>query len=224
MKQRIFITGIGTGIGKTFITAALIRQAKEMGRSAAAFKPVISGFNLAHAAESDAGTLLESMGLPVNAENIARIAPLRFKAPLAPSMAARAENRPALFHELVSFGRKAMTGAENFALIEGAGGVMAPLDDHHTVLDWIEELRIEAMLVAGTYLGALSHTLTALEALSARKIPVHSVIINESAGAAVPLKDTVDELARWTRLPLIPVARRANGDWKDIRELRPLIA
>jgi len=224
MRQRIFITSTGTGIGKTFITAALLRQAKAAGKSAAVYKPVISGFDPSKPEESDTGILLRALDLPPSKENIKRISPWRFKQPLAPSMAARTENRAVDFGALIEHGCKAMQGPEDIVLIEGVGGAMAPLDEEHTVLDWIEALEIEAMLVAGTYLGALSHTLTALAALAQREIPVFAVIVNESIESRVPLQATLDELSHWTRLPLIPVARRKTvEDWKNIPELQPLL-
>jgi dethiobiotin synthetase len=225
MKQCIFMTSTGTGIGKSFITAALTRQAKALGRSVMAYKPVISGFDTAHADDSDTGLLLRSLDLPMTSDNIDRISPWRFSAPLAPSMAAKLEHRHLDFDQLVAHGRAAIDGREDIVLIEGIGGVMVPLDDHHTVLDWIAELDIKTLLVIGSYLGTISHTLTALLALQQRQIPFHSLIINESESSEVSLQQTADTLAHWINLPIIPVARRkADDNWRDVKELRGLIA
>lgn len=222
MRQRFFVTSTGTGIGKSFITAALVRQARALGRSVAAYKPLISGFDPADAANSDMGLLLRSLDLPLTPDNIERISPWRFKAPLAPSMAAQLEGRSVDFASLVQHGRSAAAGNEDIILIEGVGGVMVPLDNRHTVLDWIEALEIQVLLVVGSYLGMISHTLTALSVLQQRQIPVYAVIVNESENAAVALRDTVDEISRWTRLPIVPVARRGASDQDEIKELRGL--
>jgi dethiobiotin synthetase len=222
MRQRFFITSTGTGIGKSFITAALVRQAKALGKNVAAYKPIISGFDPLQPEESDTGLLLASLGKPLTPKNIATISPWRFAAPLAPSMAARMEKRAIAFDELINHGKKTIQGEEDFVFIEGVGGVMAPIDEKHTVLDWIEALEIQAVLVVGSYLGTLSHTLTALNVLAQRQIPAFAIIVNETCESSVSLAATCEELAHWTRLPLVPVKRQKAGE--AISELRALLA
>jgi dethiobiotin synthetase len=223
MNQRFFVTSTGTGIGKSFITAALVRQAKAMDRGVGAHKPIITGFDSA-GSDNDAALLLRSLDMSVTPENIERMSPWRFTAPLAPSMAARIDERSIDFGALVVHTR-GVAIAEDVVVVEGVGGVMVPLTDKHTVLDWIEEVEMPVLLVAGSYLGSLSHTLTALGVLQQRQIPIHAVIVNESENAAVSLNDTVSELSRWTRLPIVAVKRRASQDgWQDVKELRGLLS
>ncbi len=225
MHQRFFVTGTGTGVGKSFITAGLVRQAKAVWRSVAAHKPVVTGFNPANANDSDTGFLLQCLDKELTDENIHRMSPWRFEAPLAPSMAAKQEDRDVDFDALVIHTRGTLLAPEDLVLIEGVGGVMVPLTERHTVLDWIHPLDIPVVLVAGSYLGTISHTLTALEVLKQRHIPIHAIVVNESEDSSVTLQDTVDELRRWTQLPLVPVARRREGDdVNDIKELRALLA
>jgi dethiobiotin synthetase len=212
MQKRFFITATGTGIGKSFITAALVRQAHAGKHSVMAYKPVISGFDPAQAADSDTGLLLAALSLPPTPQNVECISPWRFREPLAPSMAARIEKSELDFTQLADTTRAMTAGTEDVVLIEGVGGVMVPLDDSHTVIDWIAELKIPALLVAGNYLGTLSHTLTALEALEIRRIPVGAIIINESENDAVDLNATRDELARRIDVRLLTVHRNDNGE------------
>jgi dethiobiotin synthetase len=224
MNMRTFITSTGTSIGKSFMTAALARQARALGRSVTAYKPLISGFDPAHIEDSDTGLLLQSMDMPPTRENIERVSPWRFTAPLAPSMAAKLEQREVDFDELVSHSRSAIKGKEDIVLIEGVGGVMVPITDRHTVLDWIAALDIQAILVAGSYLGTISHTLTALTALKQKKISVQSIVVNESEGSTVSLPDTIEELRHWTELPIIGITRRSDSDYRDVKELQSLLA
>lgn len=212
MKQQLFITATGTEIGKTFITSALARQARARGISVAAFKPILSGFDPQNADETDAAILLKSLGQPLTQDNIDRIAPWRFRMPLTPAMAARAEHRAVDFDELITFSRRALNGAEELALIEGVGGVMAPITEHHTVLEWIAALDIPALLITGSYLGTLSHTLTAIEAIKARGLTLAAIIVNESPASTVSLHDTAAELRRWVETPVVTVTRRGTGD------------
>jgi dethiobiotin synthetase len=92
-------------------------------------------------------------------------------------------------------------------LIEGIGGVMVPLDENHTVLDWIDALRIPVLLVAGSYLGTLSHTLTALDALARRGIEIKALVINDTPGSTVPMADTIETLARFDNHPVVALPR-----------------
>lgn len=225
MNQRFFVTGTGTGVGKSFITAGLVRQAKAVWRSVAAHKPIVTGFNPANANDSDTGYLLQMLDMEVSDENIQRMSPWRFEAPLAPAMAAKQEERDVDFDALVIHTRGTLLSPDDLVLIEGVGGVMVPLDNRHTVLDWIEPLDIPVVLVAGSYLGTISHTLTALEVLKQRAIPMHAIVVNESENASVTLQDTIEELRRWTDLPIVPVTRRhRRDDMNDIKELRALLA
>jgi dethiobiotin synthetase len=208
----IFITATGTDIGKTFVTAGLIRHWRSIGRAVDAMKPVATGYDPAYAAASDAGILLTALGRPVTKTEIERISPWRFAAPLSPDMAARREERAIDFDRLVEFSREASRGTGSTVLIEGIGGVMVPLDDSRTVLDWMAALNVPAVLVTGSYLGSLSHTLTSRDAMRRRGIMLRTIVVNETPGSPVPLGETVATLARFAAgsaiipLPRLPAA------------------
>lgn len=193
-----FITATGTDVGKTFVTAGLIRHYRRAGRTVDALKPVISGFDPAAAMGSDTIALLSALEQPISDEAIARISPWRFLAPLSPDMAARREGRSLDYDGLLAFSRHAIDGNKDTLLIEGVGGIMVPLDDRHTVFDWMQELRLPILLVAGGYLGTISHTLTALQVLAQRSLPVAGVVVSESEHNPVPLEDTVETLSHFS--------------------------
>ena len=206
-----FITGTGTDIGKTWLSCALLRHWRAAGLSTRAFKPVMSGVELDNLPASDAGQLLLAQGIEVSAASVADISPWRFAAALSPDMAAAAEGRRIDFEALLAFNRR-VTSADlrKISLCEGVGGVMVPLDEHHTVLDWAQALAVPVVLVAGSYLGSLSHTLTALQALRSRGLSVAAIAINESTGSSVPLDATLLSLSCHTQsVPLVAVARAA---------------
>ena len=193
----IFVTGTGTDVGKTFVTAGLIRQFRRHGRQVSAVKPVVTGFDPAAAQASDPGALLAALGRPINAEELDRLSPWRFAAPVAPDLAARRENRQLDYNALVDFSLRAIAAQKGVLLIEGIGGIMVPLDDRHTVLDWMTMLRLPLLLVTGSYVGAISHTLTALHVLARRNLDVAAVVVSESAGSAAPLDETIATIARF---------------------------
>jgi dethiobiotin synthetase len=213
-----FITATGTEIGKTFVAAGLIRHWRAAGRKVDALKPVATGFDPAAATTSDAGLLLAALGRPVTPAEIDRISPWRFAAPLSPDMAARRENRSIDFDALVAFSRDAVARAEDVLLIEGIGGLMVPLDDRHTVLDWIIALDIPLVLVTGSYLGSFSHTLTCLDALARRTLALKAVLVNETPGSAVALHETVATISNFAGNTPVLELRRPSVAFGPIAE------
>ena len=204
----IFITATGTGIGKTFVAAGLIRHLRATGRAVDALKPVATGFDPAAASASDPVLLLSALGRPNTTAEIARITPWRFAAPLSPDMAARREGRALDFNAVVDFSRRAVTAHGGTLLIEGIGGIMVPLDETRTVLDWMMALGIPLVLVTGSYLGSLSHALTALDVLLRRGLDIKAMIVNETADSTVPLADAMRTLARFAApIPIVAISR-----------------
>ena len=196
----IFITGSGTGVGKTFVAEVLIRQWREEGRDVAAIKPVVSGFDPGRVRESDTGRLIAALGLELSAQNINLMSPCRYAAALSPDMAAAREGKTVPYDEVVSYCRAVIEDCEatgGTLLIEGIGGVMVPLDGTRMVVDLIADLGIPAVLVSGSYLGALSHTLTAHAVLQARGISVEGIIVSETEGSEVPVYETKEVLERF---------------------------
>jgi dethiobiotin synthase len=154
----IFVSATGTDVGKTFVTTGLIRHYLAESRAVDAIKPVVSGFDPAAMAQSDPGALLTALGRPLTIEEIQRISPWRFAAPLSPDMAARREGRAIDFDAVTGFCRSAMGKRRGLLLIEGIGGIMVPLDQSRTVVDLMTQLRLpikDAKTRAAEYLAVL---------------------------------------------------------------------
>jgi dethiobiotin synthetase len=192
----LFITGAGTDVGKTFVTCALIHQLRRERRKLRALKPVISGYDAAKPGASDSGRILAALGELASDAEITRISPWRYLMPVAPNMAAKREGRPVRFAELITFCHKALQQAETITLIEGVGGVMSPITDDMTNLDWMAALACPAVLVTGSYLGSISHALTAAVAMETRGIALAGVVVSESTINPVPLRETTESIAR----------------------------
>jgi len=211
----IFVTGAGTEVGKTYLTCGLLRRLRARGVACEALKPVVSGFDEAGAAASDSALLLAALGRELDAAALDRISPWRFRAPLSPDIAAAREGRTIDVAQLVATCRAATRAVPAGAtlLIEGVGGIHVPLDATQTVADWIDALALPVVLVGGTYLGALSHTLAALEVLRGRGSDVVAVVANASPEGAVTLEETVRVLARFTHgVPVVGLARDAGPE------------
>ena len=219
----LFVTATGTEIGKTLVTAALCHELRAAGRPVRALKPVLSGYDPAALAESDSGVLLASLGEAVTDEAVAAITPWRFAAPLSPDMAAAREGRSLDLAEILAYCR-AQEGDP--LLIEGIGGAMVPLDERHTVLDWIAALGAPALVVAGSYLGTISHTLTTLAAVRARGVAVAGLVISESPESPVPLAETAETINRHggpVPTALVPRLPAGPAPWRAAPPLVPTL-
>ena len=205
----IFITATGPDVGETAVVASLIRYMRQMGNAVDAIKPIVSGYDQAQAAASAPGILIAALGLPFSPESIERISPWRFRAALSPDVAARYEGRSIDVDGVIAFCRGAIARRRDVLLIEGVGGVMVPLDEQRTILDVMMVLRLPLILVAGSYRGTVTHTLTALDSLFRRDINVLATIVSETPGSTVPFEDVVAEIGRFAA-PVISLPRASR--------------
>jgi dethiobiotin synthetase len=222
----VFITGTGTDVGKTFVCAGLIRYFRRLGQPVNALKPLVSGFDLAAPSGSDPAVLLEAMGREVTPDELNRISPWRFRAPLSPDMAARAENKPIDLQAVADFCRVAIARNDGVLLIEGIGGIMVPLDARHTVLDLMTSLNLPLILVAGSYLGTLSHVLSARDVILRHALDLRAIVVSETEGAPVLLDATLATLANFAKAPLLGLRRHVPARQNDavFQHLAELIA
>lgn len=209
--KTLFVAASGTGVGKTLVTAALTDQARRAGKAVRPIKPVISGYDADTAAESDTAILLQSLGEPATQEATDRISPWRFAAPVSPDMAAVRENRSIDFAALTAFCRDCAEGPEDLLLIEGVGGVMVPLTEHETVLDWMAAVAAPVVIVVGSYLGTISHTLTAAAAVDARGLAIAGIVISESEDNPVPPAETQAAIQRFLPHATVTLVPRLAG-------------
>lgn len=221
--RRYFITSCGTGVGKTFVTAALCDQLRGAGRSVSAIKPVVSGYDPADQS-GDTSVLLEALGINPTPEAVCAVSPYRYKRAAAPSLAAASEGRKLDFGQLLAFCRREREG--EFLLAEGAGGVMAPLSESHTMLDWMAALGWPVILVCGTHLGGMSHALTAALALESRGLELAGLALSEAAAAGASLAETAAGIEKFLPRPgLVVQLPRGEGEaaWKNAPSLTKLV-
>ncbi len=182
---RFFVTGTDTGVGKTEVSASLLSSMVKRGLRPFAFKPCESGGN------ADSENLWKAAGGWQSRKSVCLY---RFRAPLAPSLAARAERKRVNWKRLLSGFAELGDGA---GVVEGAGGLFVPLDDQHDVIDLIEATRLPVVLVARAGLGTINHTTLSLQALALRKIPVAGVVLSQATrGRELSLATNRPELER----------------------------
>lgn len=199
----VFISATGTGVGKTFITCQLLQWGRQRGWPVSASKPLLTGWPGDHEhvmANTDTGHLLKAQAMPITLSNIEATSPWRFTLPLTPSVAMQKEGRMVFPKMLIDYAQRRLVP---WHWLEGVGGIMSPLVGNWTSVDWLEALHSPCLLIAGAYLGTLTHTLTAVEVLMSKKIDLMGVIVNEAQPSEVPLADTVATLRAC--LPCLPI-------------------
>jgi dethiobiotin synthetase len=217
--RALFVAGSHTDVGKTYAACALIRAARARGLAVDALKPVVSGFDGQEWEDSDPGRLLAALGRPLTPEALEAISPLRFRAALSPPMAARLEGVRLNLAQMAEFCRMGLSASTaDLMLVEGVGGVMSPIAEDATGLDLMIALGLPTVLVGGSYLGAISHTLTAIETLRSRNLPILAVVVSESGEADAPdFRETVASVAAFAGdLAVVGAARGEAQSWPSL--------
>ncbi|MBW2609975.1 MAG: dethiobiotin synthase [Deltaproteobacteria bacterium] len=160
--NRIFITGTDTGIGKTVISAILVA-----GLRGSYWKPVQSGLE----EMTDTEWVSEKTGLP---DSHFHPETYRLMLPISPHASAAHEG---VRIDLDKFQIPEISESGHL-IVEGAGGIMVPLNERHLMLDLMRRIDIPILLVAGSSLGAINHTLLSLEQLRNRNLQVFGVVMN----------------------------------------------
>lgn len=158
--KRYFVTGIGTGVGKTVVSAILTEKLQ-----ADYWKPIQSGD--LHQTDTDTVKSLIS-----NSKTIFHPEAYRLNQPQSPHASAAIDGVEIRCSNIV------IPGTDNDLIIEGAGGLMVPLNDKELMIDLIQHLHTEVILVSQNYLGSINHTLLSIEALQRRNISVAGIIFN----------------------------------------------
>jgi dethiobiotin synthetase len=192
----IFVTGIGTDIGKTVVSAILTEALQ-----ADYWKPVQAG-----SLEMTDSQRVKS--LVSNTKTTFHPEAYLLEAPMSPHAAAALAGKEIVLDSI----RRPQT--QNRLVVEGAGGLLVPLNARHLVVDLIQHLQLPVVVVAAQYLGSINHTLLTLEALRSRSIPVRGIIFN---GAPNPASE--DYILKFSGIPkLLSVLPEENLDRAAIKK------
>lgn len=194
MVQTIFITGTGTGIGKT-VVSAIIAEALQ----ADYWKPVQAGY--------DEGTDSEWM-TSVLSNGRSKVYPevYRLKLPASPHLAAKDEGRTISSEKIFSAYAQHLVPGRRL-IIEGAGGLLVPLNEHELVIDLIRKLNAKVILVSRNYLGSINHSLLTANLCRQKGIRVMGWVFNDH------FMDYEDDIVQWSGYPkLASIGKLGNID------------
>jgi dethiobiotin synthetase len=206
----VFITGTGTGVGKTILSAALLAAMAAAGERVRAHKPVVTGLDEFSDANR-AGTWPPDHELLASVTGMRpdEVAPLRYGPAVSPHLASALAGEPIDPADLIARARVAGTGAgtpivegapviKGALVVEGVGGLLVPLADEFTVRDLAAALGLPVLIAAGPGLGTINHTLLTIDAARAVGLDVRAVVLTPWPDAPAELehsnRDTIARL------------------------------
>lgn len=167
-----FITGTDTNVGKTVCTALLLATLRKKGYKIFPMKPIQTGCSTT---APDLNYIIKINDLEVPKKLLSLMAPFCFKPPCSPHLAAEMEGRPIQIKDIIpKF--KMLKKYTDSILVEGAGGILVPINHKENMLDLIQEINLPVILVSRPGLGTINHTLLSLEALNKREISIAGII------------------------------------------------
>lgn len=200
----LFITGIGTDVGKTIVSAIVCEAL-----NADYWKPVQTG-------AEDNPDVITVQRYITNTKTVCHPSSVSLRLPASPNIAAQVENTVIQLND-VSF-----PSTSNTLVIEGAGGILVPINELQTFADFVLLHRLPVIVVVRNYLGCINHTLLTLEYLKAKEIPVLAGIFN--GDFSVGVKETIQahSVVRWLNIDDTPML---NPEFirAEANKIRPFI-
>lgn len=213
MARGFFITGTDTGVGKTIITAALIKAAHLLGFKACGMKPIETGCKREEFKVKSSKLKVKDMLIPSDGtflgeitgtgESIDLITPIRFENPLAPFPASEIENMPVDLDKIKT-AYKELSNKYDVIIVEGIGGLLVPIKRGHFVIDLAKDFGLPIIVVSKPGLGTINHTMLTVNYAIKEGLDVAGIIINHTRPPERTLaENTNPEIIR--RLSPVPV-------------------
>lgn len=213
MAKKIFITGTGTDVGKTYVTGLIVKKLKESGMNAAYYKAAMSGNE-----RTEEGMLLPGDAQYVKTvsgieQSLACMCPYVYEAAVSPHLASRIEGNPVMLQEVVK-GFKEVCRQYDYVTMEGSGGILCPIcfDERELWLeDVIRELGLSSLIVADAGLGTINSVVLTVEYMRAKGLPVKGIIFNRFHPGDRMEEDNLRMCEHRTKLPVLACVEADSG-------------
>ena len=214
MAKKLFITGTGTDIGKTYVTGLILKKLQQSGRRAAYYKAAMSGN------ERDAdGNLIPGDAFHVKTvsgitQPLDSMCPYVYEAAVSPHLASRLEGNPVNM-DVVKSGFDQVCEAYDYVTVEGSGGIVCPIDFDHSKLqleDIIGELKLPSILIADAGLGTINGVVLTAEYMKNRNLELKGIIFNHFHPGDVMEEDNIRMCEYYTGLPTLACIREGDTD------------
>jgi dethiobiotin synthetase len=201
MKHKFFIIGTDTGVGKTYVSAGLLRKFKELGFSCLGLKPVASGgfYREGKLYNDDALQLQQNSSIALDYD---LINPYCFLPAVSPNIAAGYHNQKITVSDIYAKISAVMNHAD-ICIIEGAGGWYAPINERETMADLAIRCGYPVILVVGIKLGCLNHALLTYKAILAAGITVAGWVANCIDPGMEVVKENIATLQNFIGAPCV---------------------
>ncbi len=197
-----FVTGTDTEVGKTLVSGALILKLREQGKQAIGFKPVVAGTYQSANGEllnEDLETLRIASGLAPGQMNLSSYV---LDMPVAPHLAAASKGIVLQLGTIMQALLETQKHSD-YLVIEGAGGLLIPLNDHENLGDLVQQISLPVILVVGMKLGCINHALLTQEAIKARGLKIAGWVANSLANEMPLLQENVATLQTKINAPFL---------------------
>lgn len=211
-SRGIFVAGTDTGVGKTHVAAELVSDLRRAGIDAVPMKPVQTGcvHRGGRLVATDLEWCLKRARVNPDSARLADMAPYCFRPACSPHLAAaRVGRRISVPVIMRAFRRLGL--AHECVVVEGAGGILVPLNSRRTMLDLMVEMNLPVLLVARPGLGTINHTLLSLRILRQAGVDVMGVVLNQASPGRWGLIER-DNLATIEKFGAVPVMRMRHVD------------
>ncbi len=229
LPKGVFITGTDTGVGKTVVSALILKELRRRGIIAGAMKPIETGckkanpksqtlnpkFKKGELIPTDGIALREAAGMD---DSLDLVVPVRFEHPLAPLAASQLEKRPVSIKKIMNAYKK-LSDRYDFLVVEGAGGLLVPIKcrdaSRYFMSDLVKEMGLPVVVVARPSLGTINHTLLTIEYALHSGLEVLGVVINYSLPSEGSLAEKTNpeilrELCPVPLIEIIPYMERTS--------------
>ncbi|MCI9271353.1 MAG: dethiobiotin synthase [Dorea sp.] len=220
MSRGLFITGTGTDVGKTYVTALIVKKLHQAGLRAGYYKAALSGAGCI--ADSDAGYVKQISGISQPEKSMVSYL---YRDAVSPHLAARREGNPVMLSKVKKDYEK-VCERYDYVTVEGSGGIVCPIrwDDREQILleDVVKELKLAALLVADAGLGAIHAAVTTAEYMWNRGLTVKGIVLNHYTGDGMQ-RDNLQMIEALLGIPVIAcVGNAAEELLIDVEELEGL--
>lgn len=220
MTKAVFITATGTDVGKTYISALIVKKMRELGYNCGYFKPALSGAEIIDGKiiPGDCNYVLKQAGIDAPPENYVSYV---FKTAVSPHLASEIENNPIKIEKIKSdFAR--IKKEFDYVVVEGAGGIVCPFNlgkEKIMLPDVIKTLGLDTVIVASASLGTINSTVLTAEYAKNNGIKVRGIILNNYDENDLMQKDNKIQVETLTGIKVIAAVKKDEKDIEDLSNI-----
>jgi len=207
MAKGIFITATGTDVGKTYVSALIVKRIQNCGY----YKPALSG----DVYPNDCEYVLQTAGINKDAKNYVSY---RFKPAVSPHLASQIENNPIKLEKIKSDFER-IKKEFDYILVEGAGGIVCPFGENLLLPDVIKALGLDVIIVASASLGTINSTVLTVEYAKSQGINVKGIILNNYDETDFMQVDNKQMVEKLTGIKVVATVKKGDKEIVDISEL-----